>query len=140
MLTVSDTGAGMTPEIAARVFEPFFTTKPVGQGSGLGLAMCYGIVKQADGHISVESELGRGSEFTILLPRLEGAEPKALHPAEDDVIPPGSETVLFVEDDPTVRDMGVRVLRGAGYEVLEADSGEPALAASRARTGPITFW
>ncbi len=137
VLTISDTGAGMTPEIAARVFEPFFTTKPVGQGSGLGLAMCYGIVKQADGHISVESEVGRGSVFTIFLPRLEGSEPKSLHPTEEDVIPPGTETVLFVEDDSTVRDMGMRVLRGAGYEVLEADSGERALAVSRASAGSI---
>ncbi|MGH7497941.1 MAG: ATP-binding protein [Gemmatimonadales bacterium] len=137
VLSIADTGLGMTPEVAARVFEPFFTTKPVGQGTGLGLAMCYGIVKQADGHISLTSEPGRGSRFQVFLPRLASAEPRVLRAPEADEIPSGSETVLFVEDDPALRDMGVRVLRGAGYDVMAAESGQPALALVQAHGAPI---
>ena len=137
VLSISDTGVGMTPDVAARVFEPFFTTKPVGQGTGLGLAMCYGIVKQAEGHISLSSEPGRGSVFRVFLPRLAAAGGRSGRPPEEDVIPSGTETVLFVEDDPAVREMGVRVLRGAGYDVMEAESGQPALALARAHRAPI---
>lgn len=123
--------------MVAHVFEPFFTTKPVGQGTGLGLAMCYGIVKQADGHISVNSERGRGSIFRIFLPRLAEAEAKSPAPSDEDEIPPGHETVLLAEDDPVVREMGVRILRGAGYDVIEADRGQSAIAAARLHQAPI---
>jgi signal transduction histidine kinase/ActR/RegA family two-component response regulator len=137
VLSIGDTGVGMTPEVVARLFEPFFTTKPIGQGTGLGLAMCYGIVKQAGGHLTVSSERGRGSVFRVILPRLVAAEVRP--PAPEDVaeIPPGDETVLFAEDDPAVREMSLRTLRGAGYEVVEADGGESAIAAARAHHAPI---
>jgi signal transduction histidine kinase/ActR/RegA family two-component response regulator/HAMP domain-containing protein len=116
---VGDTGIGMTPEVMARVFEPFFTTKPPGSGTGLGLAMCYGIVKQADGHIAVESEPGRGSRFSVFLPRQ--AEPVPATDGSAAPAPPrGRETVLLVEDDETVRELTARFLRESGYTVLQA--------------------
>jgi signal transduction histidine kinase/CheY-like chemotaxis protein/HAMP domain-containing protein len=126
-LDVEDTGTGMRPEVQARIFEPFFTTKPPGAGTGLGLAMCYGIVRQAEGVILVESELGRGTRFSVLLPR-EGADagPEPAVPVA--TAAPGQETVLLVEDDPTVRVVTGRMLRELGYTVLDAGS------ASEART------
>jgi len=120
-LEVEDSGAGMSPEIQARIFEPFFTTKPPGAGTGLGLAMCYGIVRQADGLILVESEPGRGTRFSVLLPR-EGSEPQEGALAVLPAAVPGRETVLLVEDDPTVRSVTSRILRELGYTVLEAGS------------------
>ena len=137
MLSISDTGVGMTPEVVARVFEPFFTTKPIGQGTGLGLAMCYGIVKQAEGHLTVSSERGRGSVFQVILPRLVDADVRVPAPKSEGEVPSGDETVLFAEDDPAVREMSLRTLRGAGYEVIEADGGESAIAAARAHHAPI---
>lgn len=130
MLAVSDDGVGMGPEVLARVFEPFFTTKEVGKGTGLGLAMVYGIVRQAGGSVAVYSEPGTGTTFKILLPR-------ALSPSEP---PPsevvavtrgGNETVLVVEDDARVRDLVCRTLRGSGYAVLEAVDGDGALSLAR---------
>jgi signal transduction histidine kinase/ActR/RegA family two-component response regulator len=126
-LEVTDTGSGMTPEVQARIFEPFFTTKPPGAGTGLGLAMCYGIVRQAEGLILVESEPGRGTRISVLLPRESasaGVESASAPPGPA----PGRETVLLVEDDPTVRAVTARMLRELGYTVLEAGS------ASEART------
>ncbi|HEX6107353.1 MAG TPA: ATP-binding protein, partial [Gemmatimonadales bacterium] len=118
---VTDDGSGMTPEVLARVFEPFFTTKPPGAGTGLGLAMCYGIVKQAEGHIDVESEPGRGSRFIVLLPREDAASTSSA--AGGVQRPPrGRETILLVEDDATVRDLTARMLREIGYTVLEAEN------------------
>jgi signal transduction histidine kinase/ActR/RegA family two-component response regulator/HAMP domain-containing protein len=120
-LEVEDSGVGMSPEIQARIFEPFFTTKPPGAGTGLGLAMCYGIVRQADGLILVESEPGRGTRFSVLLPR-EVGESADSAPA---ILPgtlTGRETVLLVEDDTTVRSVTSRILRELGYTVLEAGS------------------
>jgi signal transduction histidine kinase/ActR/RegA family two-component response regulator len=116
---VADDGTGMTPEVRARIFEPFFTTKPPGAGTGLGLAMCYGIVRQADGHIEVESEPGGGSRFTVLLPR----ESPVADAAVSDPGPTGAtgrETVLLVEDDDTVRALTARMLRELGYKVMDA--------------------
>jgi signal transduction histidine kinase/ActR/RegA family two-component response regulator len=124
-LEVEDSGTGMTPEVQARIFEPFFTTKPPGAGTGLGLAMCYGIVRQAEGLILVESEPGRGTRFSVLLPR-EGMEPDAAVASPLAGLAPGRETVLLVEDDPTVRVVTGRMLRELGYTVLEAGSASEA--------------
>jgi two-component system cell cycle sensor histidine kinase/response regulator CckA len=129
-IDVEDTGIGMSPEVQAHIFEPFFTTKPTGSGTGLGLAMCYGIVKQADGHIMVESEPGAGSRFTVLLPQ-NGDHTRAAGTADVSSGRQGSETILLVEDDETVRGVTLRILEGMGYAVLEARN--PAEA--RARIG-----
>ncbi|MBI1947530.1 MAG: response regulator [Deltaproteobacteria bacterium] len=127
MLAVSDTGVGMTESVRLRVFEPFFTTKPPGAGTGLGLATVYGIVKQANGHIWVYSEPGRGSTFRAYFPRV-GGKPDALPPARTSATQGGSETVLLVEDEAPLRRVAVRVLKKAGYDVLEAGNGLEALA------------
>ncbi len=133
-LEVEDSGVGMSPEVQARIFEPFFTTKPPGAGTGLGLAMCYGIVRQADGLILVESEPGRGTRFSVLLPQ-EGSESADSAPAVLPAAVPGRENVLLVEDDPTVRSVTSRILRELGYTVLEAGSAAEArsVAAAEAR-------
>ncbi len=128
-IIVSDTGAGMDAETCERVFEPFFTTKEPGKGTGLGLSMAYGIIKQSGGHVRVESELGRGSSFEIFLPCIEKTSAQACEASEmrEEAWPSGSETVLLVEDDPTVREMTREVLQLSGYEVLVAEDGASAL-------------
>jgi two-component system cell cycle sensor histidine kinase/response regulator CckA len=126
-LTVGDTGSGMNAETRAHLFEPFFTTKAGGKGNGLGLATCHGIVQQCGGAISCASELGRGSAFTIYLPRYTGRA-QGLEVSEESPAPGGHETVLVVEDDPSVREIAVRALRARGYQVLEAANGVEALA------------
>ena len=136
MLAVSDTGCGMDEETRAHIFEPFFTTKAKGMGTGLGLATVYGIVKQSGGYIWVESEEGRGTTFTMYLPRIEesvgAVEEKATAaPAR------GTETVLLVEDEGEVRALIRRVLEAGGYTVLEASQGEEALRVSAQHQGPI---
>ena len=122
MLSISDTGVGMTSEVRERVFEPFFTTKEMGKGTGLGLSTVYGIVKQSEGNIWVYSEPGQGTTFKIYLPRVD--EP--LEELREEVIgevPRGTETVLVVEDEETVRKLAVRVLKREGYKILEAPDG-----------------
>ncbi|HEX5385716.1 MAG TPA: ATP-binding protein [Gemmatimonadales bacterium] len=121
-LAVADTGTGIAPDIMNRIFEPFFTTKPVGQGTGLGLAMCYGIVKQAEGEILVESELGHGATFRVLLP-VATEETEPARPEAGGGSMQGRGTVLLAEDDAAVRALAARTLREAGYHVLEADDG-----------------
>jgi two-component system cell cycle sensor histidine kinase/response regulator CckA len=118
-LIVSDTGTGMSAEVQARLFEPFFTTKEPGKGTGLGLSTVYGIVKQSEGHIMVQSEEGRGTTFRILLPRASEA-PAADRSAAASGSTAGHETVLVVEDQAPVRALIGKVLRGLGYQVLEA--------------------
>ncbi len=137
-LTVSDTGCGMTPEVLAHVFEPFFTTKREGKGSGLGLATVYGIVKQAEGHVGVESRPGEGTTIRILLRCAAGpVEAPARAPAAGGEAPRGTERLLVVDDHSQVRGVTVRILRSLGYEVLEAEDGRQALALAEATAEPI---
>jgi nitrogen-specific signal transduction histidine kinase len=126
-VVVSDNGIGMTDEVKAHLFEPFFTTKEKGQGTGLGLATCYGIIKQSNGHILVYSEQGQGTTFKIYLPRID-EEPGSL-PRRDEVgyLPKGNERVLLVEDEPLVRNLAARILRNQGYTLLEATNGGEAI-------------
>jgi len=135
VLTISDTGTGMSAEVRARIFEPFFTTKEVGKGTGLGLATCYGIVKQSGGHISVDSEPGHGTTFTIHLPQLEGAATVRPKRDESDDLPHGKETVLLVEDEPSLLKLASLILQELGYTVLEASNGREALRIAKERNG-----
>jgi two-component system cell cycle sensor histidine kinase/response regulator CckA len=123
---VTDNGPGISREIQERIFEPFFTTKVVGKGTGLGLATCYGIVKQSGGIIDVQSESGRGATFRVYLPRLH-RELVAEEPASPAADHNGTETVLLVDDEPMVRDLACRFLRSQGLHVLEAGNGAEAL-------------
>ncbi len=125
-LTVTDTGHGMSDEVKKHIFEPFFTTKEKGQGTGLGLATCYGIVKQSGGYITVDSMVGVGTTFSIYLPRVEETGEKSSIRKEVGNLPGGTETVLYVEDEITVRSLTSHVLRRLGYTVLEAASGKQA--------------
>jgi PAS domain S-box-containing protein len=132
MLAVSDTGTGMTPEVQAKVFDPFFTTKAEGQGTGLGLATVYGIVKQSGGNIWIYSEPGQGTTLKIYLPRID--RPGIDVPTE---IPRGTETILLAEDTETLREVIRENLQEHGYLVLPAADGREALALARAYDGPI---
>ncbi len=125
-LTVTDSGHGMSPEVQKHIFEPFFTTKEKGQGTGLGLATCYGIVKQTGGYITVDSQVEVGTTFAIYLPRVDEAGEKSTIRKEVGQLPGGHETVLYVEDEITVRSLTAHVLRRLGYTVLEAASGKQA--------------
>jgi nitrogen-specific signal transduction histidine kinase len=136
VLTVQDTGVGMTPDILARVFEPFFTTKEVGKGTGLGLAMVYGFVRQSGGYITLASEAGQGTVVTIYLPQVAAAPARHLK-SETNPMPQGEETILVVEDEAALRGLTVRVLRKCGYTVLEAVSGPDALRVMDRHTGPL---
>jgi two-component system, cell cycle sensor histidine kinase and response regulator CckA len=127
MLAITDTGMGMSEEVKARVFEPFFTTKDVGQGTGLGLSTCYGILKQSGGHISVYSELARGATFKIYLPQVEPLAKIPLQRLASPDLPRGTETILLVEDDPALREMAATLLERLGYTVLAAANGVEAL-------------
>ncbi len=143
LIEVSDDGPGIPPAVLDKIFDPFFTTKPVGEGTGLGLATVYGIVKQSDGWISVDSRPGEGAAFRIFLP---------VHvPAAGAVAPPappspkrtvardlsGAGRILFVEDEDAVRGVAAKLLRARGYEVIEAASGEEALELAERHAGAI---
>jgi PAS domain S-box-containing protein len=120
-LSVSDTGVGMDAVTRARIFEPFFTTKEVGKGTGLGLATVYGIIKQSNGHIEVESEPGRGSTFRISLPRVEQEPAPPRKPMTPEKTPKrGTGTILLAEDEPLLRELGQTILTQAGYTVITA--------------------
>jgi CheY-like chemotaxis protein len=133
LLSVSDTGTGMDPEAKSHLFEPFFTTKPKGMGVGLGLATIFNIVKQSGGQVLMNSELGQGTTIKISLPRVEGVA--AGEGASSD--PHGSETVLLVEDDPSILHLTRQLLQDRGYQVVEAPSGAEALRLARQHRGAI---
>ena len=135
-LTVADTGCGMDRATLARMFEPFFTTKPVGKGTGLGLAMVYGILKASGGQVTVESTVGQGTAFHLFLPAVDQPEAAALPPSRS-VQPGGTETVLLVEDEAGVRKLARQALESRGYRVLEACDGEAALQLCREHAGEI---
>ncbi len=137
MLAVSDTGCGMDAETVSHIFEPFFTTKEPGKGTGLGLSTVYGIVKQSGGYIWVDSEPGRGTTFKIYLPRVDEAAELVKTRAAPSEAPRGSETVLLVEDEETVRDVVREALKASGYTVLAATSGGEALQEAGRHQGPI---
>jgi signal transduction histidine kinase/CHASE3 domain sensor protein/CheY-like chemotaxis protein len=128
MITVTDTGHGMTPEVLARVFEPFFTTKAEGKGTGLGLAMVFGFARQANGHVAITSEPGRGSCVRLYLPRATKAGAVVTDEREGAPLPRGRADILLVEDDPNVREVAGVILRDLGYHIIEASDGDEALA------------
>jgi two-component system cell cycle sensor histidine kinase/response regulator CckA len=135
VVAVEDTGKGIRKQIIGKIFEPFFSTKEVGAGTGLGLSTVYGIVKQTGGYIYVDSEVGRGTVFSIYFPRHVEAmpRPRELNPTRE--IPAdltGKGTILLVEDEEVVRAFAARALRGKGYVVVEADGAQAALEAVRA--------
>jgi signal transduction histidine kinase/ActR/RegA family two-component response regulator len=127
MIAVTDTGTGMTPEVIDRAFEPFFTTKEAGHGTGLGLSMVFGFVKQSAGHVKIYSELGHGTSVKLYLPRVIGASAQYERAAEPVELPQLSATILVVEDDEAVREVVVLHLRDFGYHVIEAADGNEAL-------------
>jgi PAS domain S-box-containing protein len=135
-ICVSDDGAGMTPEVAARAFDPFFTTKPIGAGTGLGLSMVYGFAQQSGGQARIYSEVGKGTTVCIYLPRQDGAvDPE---PAADQEHPPLEDrhsTVLVVDDEPAVRAVMVEVLQDQGFRILEAPDGPSAVQILRSPVG-----
>jgi two-component system cell cycle sensor histidine kinase/response regulator CckA len=134
-ISVSDTGTGMTGEVMSRIFEPFFTTKELGKGTGLGLATCKTIVEQSGGQISVSSEVGKGTTFQIFLPSVD-APAEVAAPAPARILPGGTETILVVEDEPSVRHLARGVLQARGYTVLSASNGQEALHVVRDHVGP----
>jgi len=138
MVAVSDTGAGMPPEIQAHIFEPFFTTKEAGKGTGLGLSTVYGIVKQAGGDISVYSEPGHGTTFKIYFPRLVASSDETEGPVGvRDRDSQGHETVLLVEDDEHLRGLTLRILQSRGYQIITATDGRDALRRAKEHEGAI---
>jgi PAS domain S-box-containing protein len=135
LLEIGDTGVGMDAETQRQVFEPFFTTKERGRGTGLGLATCYGIIKQHGGSIVLYSEVGLGSTFKIYLPRVAAPLAPSSHQETPSTAPNGCETILLAEDETAVRTLASRVLRERGYTVIEAADGVEALHAAQERNG-----
>jgi two-component system, cell cycle sensor histidine kinase and response regulator CckA len=136
MLAVTDTGNGMDEHTRTRVFDPFFTTKSAGEGSGLGLSTVYGIIKQHGGSVHVDSELGHGTSFKIYLPATEG-RPEAPIARRSGVLERGDETILLIEDDPSVRGVALQILQEQGFSVIEAANGDEALNRCRNHQGSI---
>jgi two-component system, cell cycle sensor histidine kinase and response regulator CckA len=135
-LSVGDTGMGMDKETQSRIFEPFFTTKEKGKGTGLGLSTVYGIVKQSGGYVMVQSELGHGTTFHIYLPQVDGTAEKQSVPVPDASLG-GTETILLVEDEESVRQLVRDTLEAKGYRLFEAESGEAGLAVANGFDGNI---
>ncbi len=127
LVSVGDTGTGMSRETIAKAFDPFFTTKPIGQGTGLGLSMVYGFVKQSHGHVQIDSEVGRGTTVKLYLPRYLGTMSDSDEYGQFEAPHGSGETVLLVEDDPSVRLLIAEVLRELGYAWLEANDGQAAV-------------
>jgi len=138
MLSVSDTGTGMDRETQSRIFEPFFTTKEKGKGTGLGLSTVYGMVKQTGGYVMVQSELGRGTTFHIYLPLTEAAAEPCAAPVPDTSLG-GSETILLVEDEESVRQLVRDTLVAKGYQVIEGENGEAGVMAATRHKGTINL-
>jgi CheY-like chemotaxis protein len=140
MLSVTDAGTGMTPDVLERLFEPFFTTKPAGRGTGLGLATSYAIVTEGGGRITVDSKIGEGTRFEVIFPLSESAtadRQRRSSPLRGVDMSLATERILLAEDEPAIRTALSRVLRGAGYEVLEAEHGGEALRIADAEPKPI---
>lgn len=138
LLVVEDTGEGLSDDAQEHLFEPFFTSKALGQGTGLGLATCYGIVKQNGGHIRVDSQSGVGTRFSIYLPEADAKlEPAPLLESPPRPVRAGTETILLAEDDDLVRYLAVAALASSGYRMIEAVQGEEALKATAEHSGPI---
>ena len=135
LISVTDDGEGMTPEVIEHAFEPFFTTKEVGKGSGLGLSMVYGFAKQSDGHVSIYSEQGLGTTVRIYLPRAGGGQSPPDVLDGEDTAPRGHETILIAEDDPFVRSSVILRVEALGYRVVAAVNGQEALQRLRADPG-----
>jgi PAS domain S-box-containing protein len=134
LISVTDDGEGMTPDVIEHAFEPFFTTKDVGKGSGLGLSMVYGFAKQSDGHVAIYSEQGLGTTVRIYLPRVGAGQSVAEAPENENAAPRGHETILIAEDDPFVRSSVILRVESLGYRVVAAVNGKEAL--QRLRTNP----
>ena len=126
LISVSDTGVGMSKDTTAKIFEPFFTTKEIGKGTGLGLAMVYGIIKQHNGYINIYSEPGKGTTFNIYLPAAESKEEETVKTIES-LVSGGTETVLVTEDNEKLRKLSEIILRAEGYKVILAQDGEEAI-------------
>jgi PAS domain S-box-containing protein len=137
VVTVTDNGRGIPPEMLSHLFEPFYTTKPAGQGTGLGLSTVYGIVRQHGGFVEVESAPDRGTAFQVYLPVAEGATSASEEPRRAEPLPRGDETVLLVEDEAAVREVARTVLDRLGYQVLSAASGEEALTLADRHQGAL---
>jgi CheY-like chemotaxis protein len=134
-IAVTDTGVGMSAEVAARAFDPFFTTKPIGQGTGLGLSMIYGFARQSNGHATIDSRLGEGTSIGLYLPRYQGgiAAPHRSAARATEELASAGETVLVVEDEPIVRGVILEMLQDQGFRTLEAVDGPSGLRVLRSR-------
>jgi CheY-like chemotaxis protein len=137
VISVTDTGTGMPPDVAARAFEPFFTTKPIGQGTGLGLSMIYGFAKQSGGQVWIYSEMGSGTTVRLYLPGHVGEANREVSEAKLSDMPRAAagETVLIVDDDPTVRMLLTEVLEDLGYAAIEAADGGSGLKVLQSNVG-----
>jgi signal transduction histidine kinase/CheY-like chemotaxis protein len=137
LVSVSDVGVGMAPDVVARAFEPFFTTKAVGKGTGLGLSMCYGVIHQAGGRIAIDSEVGRGTTVKIYLPLV--SELSERRPIPSSTVERCAETLLLVDDEASLRTLGKRILEQSGYRVFVASNGREALEVVQRISDPLAL-